>query len=330
MNSCSINILEKSFDEMANDWNDIFDSYDGNQIFTSFELQKTWWDHFGNDFENRIILMSKGDSKIIVPFKLSGNTGSLIGSKDLFDYQDFVYSGCSDIHQFMECFAHYLAKDIDVNELKLTSIPRESPILTILPEYLEKNNWTVNISNEDVTPKIQIPNSWGDYLGSLKKKHRHEIRRKIRRLYNYGKVEELEVRDYNGVQEHLDDFFVLHRISSAEKQNFMTPERESFFRDIALKLCQQGILRLRFLIVNSIKVAASMSFVNHEVEYLYNSGYNPDFNDLSVGILNHVFSIRKSIIEKNNVFDFMRGNEIYKYRLGGTDEHIFKLMAQKT
>tara|TARA_B100001964_G_C14139683_1_gene556816 strand:- start:392 stop:1216 length:825 start_codon:yes stop_codon:yes gene_type:complete len=274
--------------------------------------------------------MSKGDSKIIVPFKLSGNTGSLIGSKDLFDYQDFVYSGCSDIHQFMECFAHYLAKDIDVNELKLTSIPRESPILTILPEYLEKNNWTVNISNEDVTPKIQIPNSWGDYLGSLKKKHRHEIRRKIRRLYNYGKVEELEVRDYNGVQEHLDDFFVLHRISSAEKQNFMTPERESFFRDIALKLCQQGILRLRFLIVNSIKVAASMSFVNHEVEYLYNSGYNPDFNDLSVGILNHVFSIRKSIIEKNNVFDFMRGNEIYKYRLGGTDEHIFKLMAQKT
>ena len=73
-----------------------------------------------------------------------------------------------------------------------------------------------------------------------------------------------------------------------------------------------------------------MSFVNHEVEYLYNSGYNPDFNDLSVGILNHVFSIRKSIIEKNNVFDFMRGNEIYKYRLGGTDEHIFKLMAQKT
>ena len=61
MNSCSINIVEKSWDEMANDWNDIFDSYDGNRIFTSFGLQKTWWDHFGNDFKNRIILMSKGD-----------------------------------------------------------------------------------------------------------------------------------------------------------------------------------------------------------------------------------------------------------------------------
>ena len=330
MNSCSINIVEKSWDELANDWNDIFDSHEGNRIFTSFELQKTWWDHFGNDFKNRIILMSKGDSKIIVPFKLSGNTASLIGSEDLFDYQDFVYSERSDIHQFMDRLAHYLTKNIDVNELKLTSVPRESPILTILPEYLEKNSWTINISNEDVTPKIQIPNSWDDYLNSLKKKHRHEIRRKIRRLYNYGKVEELEVRDYNGVREHLDDFFVLHRISSSEKQNFMTIERESFFRDIALKLCHQGILRLRFLIVNSIKVAASMSFVNHEVEYLYNSGYNPDFNDLSVGILNHVFSIRKSIKENNNVFDFMRGNEMYKYRLGGIDEHIFKLTAQKT
>lgn len=329
MNSHSINIVEKSWNEMANDWNVIFDSFDGNRIFTSFGLQKTWWDHFGSDFKNRIILVSEGDSKIIVPFKLRGNTYSLIGSEDLFDYQDFVYSGCVDIHQFMNCLANYLTKDTDVNELKLTSIPQKSPILTVMPEYLERNNWTINISKEDVTPKIQIPNNWDDYLASLKKKHRHEIRRKIRRLYNYGKVEELEVRDYDSVREHLDDFFVLHRTSSTEKQKFMTPERESFFRDIALKLCQQGILRLRFLIVNSIRVAVSMSFVNHGVEYLYNSGYNPDFNDLSVGILNHVFSIRQSINEKNKVFDFMRGNEMYKYRLGGIDEHIFKLTAQK-
>ena len=46
-------------------------------------------------------------------------------------------------------------------------------------------------------------------------------------------------------------------------------------------------------------------------------------------MLNHIFAIKNSISEKNKVFDFMRGDEVYKYRLGGVNETISKLIAHK-
>jgi CelD/BcsL family acetyltransferase involved in cellulose biosynthesis len=58
--------------------------------------------------------------------------------------------------------------------------------------------------------------------------------------------------------------------------------------------------------------------------YLYNSGYNPEYESLSVGLLSKVFCIRKSIEEGKRVFEFLKGNEIYKQRLGGKEIPLYR------
>ena len=63
--------------------------------------------------------------------------------------------------------------------------------------------------------------------------------------------------------------------------------------------------------------------------YLYNSGYDPEFRDLSVGLINHAYGIRASIAEGIKVFDFMRGNEPYKYHLGGRDRAIYRIICRR-
>jgi CelD/BcsL family acetyltransferase involved in cellulose biosynthesis len=109
----------------------------------------------------------------------------------------------------------------------------------------------------------------------------------------------------------------------------MTTEREQFFCKIAIELAREGITRLCFLEIDGVKEATSLSFVSGEVRYLYNSGYNPAQSNLSVGLLNHALTIKSSIQSGHRVFDFMRGNEPYKYHLGGVDRQIFVLTAKR-
>jgi CelD/BcsL family acetyltransferase involved in cellulose biosynthesis len=51
--------------------------------------------------------------------------------------------------------------------------------------------------------------------------------------------------------------------------------------------------------------------------FLYNSGFDPQYESLSVGLLSKVLGIQESIREGKKKFDFLKGGEVYKERLGG-------------
>ncbi len=118
-------------------------------------------------------------------------------------------------------------------------------------------------------------------------------------------------------------------METPDKAEFMTAGRERFFRTVAVTLAREYSTRLVFLEINGEKVATSLSFVCRNVRYLYNSGYNPAQSSLSVGLLNHALTIKKSIEEGLRAFDFMRGDEAYKYHLGGVDREVFALTATR-
>src|SRR5439155_12414760 len=57
--------------------------------------------------------------------------------------------------------------------------------------------WTLNVEREDVCPVLTLPEGidFEEYLETLEKKHRHEIRRKIRRAAAAGQIELVESSD---------------------------------------------------------------------------------------------------------------------------------------
>ena len=322
-------IYDKSWNEVEKEWDDVFNSFSYNRIFQSPKVKKIWWKYFGKDNLYKILVITYSNNKLISPLKVQGKTCSFIGSTDLFDYQDLIYSNYQDIDLGLEKLVNFISNDLSVEELILNSIPDNSPTIKKMSKYLEQNNWQVDLTEEDVSPRISLPSTFDEYLSSLSKKNRHEIRRKLRRLDKIKDVEEYEFSKYQDIKDNLDDFFKLLRMSSDEKKEFMNLSRENFFRDLSLELSLQNQTRLRFLDIENIRVATSLSFVTNGTKYLYNSGYDPEYRDLSVGVLNHIFAIKNSISEKNKVFDFMRGDEVYKYRLGGVNETISKLIAHK-
>ena len=190
---------ELPWDKIANEWEEVFNSFEGNRFFQSEIVKNIWKKNFGKDSKYKIFVVSNTNNKMISPFKINDQKYTFIGSKDLFDYQDFIYSDHIDIDELLESLVIFLSNDLSIKELELDSIPTSSPTIKKITEYLKKYNWDVEISLEDVSPRLVLPETFEEYLLSLNKKNRHEIRRKLRRLDEIEGVRSYEFSDKKNI-----------------------------------------------------------------------------------------------------------------------------------
>ncbi len=167
--------------------------------------------------------------------------------------------------------------------------------------------------------ELDLPSTWDEYLAMLDRKQRHEVRRKLRRLEAAGNVDYHVVEDSAAVHEVMDIFLKLFSESREDKATFMTAQMESFFRSLADSMAEAGLLKVGILELDTLPVAMVMCFDYNNCVYLYNSGYDPQYRSLSVGLLSKVLHIKDSIQRGRKRFDFLKGGEPYKYHLGGRD-----------
>lgn len=330
MTCYSAGIEQGTFESLADHWQHLIEGCSEPTFFDQPTWQKTWWSQFGGDSELKLMAVrsDSGDINMIAPLMIDGSEVSFLGSTDLVDYHDFL-SRDRLSPSCIQAVVAALSEMSNIDTITLQSLPGNSPTINQFREAAEQAGWEVEIEQEDVAPRIELPATWDDYVSGLRKKDRHELRRKLRRLEAAGEVRQIELTSPEDVEAAMGEFMRLHRMSTPDKNEFMTSDREQFFTRIAIDLASENSTRLCFLEVNGERVATSLSFVCRDVRYLYNSGYNPAQSKLSVGLLNHALAIKSSIEERHRVFDFMRGNESYKYHLGGIDREIYALKASR-
>ena len=210
--------------------------------------------------------------------------------------------------------------------IRLEFVPEERPTLDAFGSVLADAGYQVTRSRQTVSPMLALPDSYDGYVQSLGKKERHELRRKVRRLEGAGAASFRFASDAErGVV--LDRFFELHRLSRGEKADFMTPNAERFFRDIADALAPLDRLRLGVLSFDRVDAAVLYGFSFGRVLALYNAAYDPGLASLSVGIVSHAWEIREAIAQGYTTYDLLRGDEPYKYDLGATDRWLGRLDA---
>jgi CelD/BcsL family acetyltransferase involved in cellulose biosynthesis len=244
---------------------------------------------------------------------------SFIGSPDVCDYMDFVVAPGKAL-AFFTALLDKLKKD-GIKELHLESLRHDSTVMTCLVDMAKGKEYEVFCTQEDVSLDLDLPSTWDEYLRTLNPKQRRETGRKFRRLeeeedINYRIIESAE-------PEVLDIFFRLMRVSREDKAAFLTPEMESFFRALAQTMAEAGMLRFGVLEISRKPVAAVMCFDYNDKVYLYNSGYDPAYGYVSVGLLSKLLSIKDSIERGRKGYDFLKGTEEYKYRLEGREIPIY-------
>ena len=322
-------VRTEPFEEFQAEWEKILPDCCTNNIFLTPWWQRVWWRRFGEESELRILSVRDDGAVLgIAPLMLSDDrTLRFLGGSDLFDYHDFLVTKGNEL-SFFGALLDYLSTT-DWNAIDLRSVPEGSPTIDYLPSLAEQRGYTVEVSEEDVTPRALLPPTWDEYVAHLSKKNRHELRRKLRRLEKEGVNRQYICDGPEALPECMQDFFRLHRASSPEKAEFMTPQREEFFMDAAMELGARGQFRLAFLELDGVRVASSINIDYRDSYFLYNSGYDPAYSSLSVGLLNKVLDIKGAIEAGKRSFDFLRGAERYKYHLGAKDYVLYRLVVRR-
>jgi CelD/BcsL family acetyltransferase involved in cellulose biosynthesis len=186
------------------------------------------------------------------------------------------------------------------------------------------------LAREDVCPQIELPSSWEEYLSThLDKKQRHELRRKMRRAEDEVKVNWRWV-DAGGFNDGMEAFFRLHKASHPDKEAFMDERMQRFFREVARAALEKDWLRLGVLEYNGESVASYLCFDYGSDRLVYNSGFDLRlYGTLSPGIVLLGYLVRDAIGTGRKRFDFLQGNERYKYDMGARDTEVMRLVVQR-
>lgn len=190
-------------------------------------------------------------------------------------------------------------------------------------KYFKTHSQSV-ITHKEVSPYISLPETWEEYLESLERTDRKELKRKLRRI----ETQSFKFIVQNTVDEtQFDEFIRLHRLSDQAKNKFMTSEMRGFFWDLS-QAPKAGDWKsmFYFLTLNDVYVAAVFAFTNGSQILCYNSGYDPAQGYYSVGLMLKAMIIRQAIQERRQIVDFLRGNERYKYDLGAKDTILYNIL----
>lgn len=255
-----------------------------------------------------------------------GRAVRFCGGTDVTDYLDIV-AQAEDVPGVWSAVLGYLFEHRDRwDNLDFHCLPDWSPSRSVLATLLA--NAAVRTAQEEVCPQVPLHGSFHAYLRALAKKERHEIRRKARNLEQ--QVPQAQVRVLTERDEALallPDFFRLHRLSAPDKERFLTPTVKAFFARIVGETADGGWLRLYVLNDGETPIAMMLSFVAGNRLLVYNSGFDPDYRHVSVGMTLTGMMIEHAANAGVAICDFLRGNESYKYRFGAVDTPIWRVLA---
>lgn len=319
----------ESFQEIQTEWEELLSLSPVNTLYLTPQWQQVWWETFGDGKKMAgFYVRSCGNMMAIASLARQGDAVTFMGGPETFDYNDFLVRPgfeAAFFGQLLQCM-----EEKSFHTLTLYSLAENSPTLTYLPERARQEGYRVEVTEEDVAPGLALPSTWEEYLALLSKKDRHELRRKFRRLESTENWRWYCLDDEEQINDRLDDFLRLMRMSAKEKELYMTEQREHFFRRIAQLTSQMGLLKLFFLEMDGEPVATTLCFDYGSSRLLYNSGYNPEYGYYSVGLLLNALCLGNAIEQGKEYFDFLRGSEPYKYHLGGQNRILYQMVVERS
>ena len=320
---------------LAADWNKLLDESVTHIPFLRYEYLAAWWATRGGGEwpESELaVVTARQDGRLvgIAPLFFARNRDGqpallLLGSIEISDYLD-ILALPGDLSVFLSGLMDFIARPAfpDWRLLDWHNLPEASPTLPALQAQAEKRGWMYTQARTYHVPSIPLTGDFETYLAGIDKKQRHEIRRKMRRAGESGhNVRWYIVEDASSLDAEVEAFLDL-MADDPEKSAFLTAPMRKQMHLACRAAFEYGWLQLAFLETNGQKAAGYLNFDYLNRIWVYNSGIDRRFMDLSAGwvLLGHLLEWANE--NKRTEFDFMRGDEDYKYRFGGVDKFVVR------
>lgn len=330
----------RTLPEMAaikEEWNRLLFSSASHVPFLRNEYLCAWWETLGGGEwsagELYVVIGRNASGELvgIAPlFSVENSAGQpawmLLGSIEISDYLDLIAPPDS-LEEFIFELLVFLEKQHPARYLLLDlyNLLDSSLTLAVLESASSRVGWKYSLESLQQCPYIPLPEDWDVYLAGIDKKQRHEIRRKMRRAEEYSlPVNCYIVEDRSALEADMESFFEL-MAKDPEKELFLTQAMRAQMKNSMRIAFDQGWLQLAFIEVGGKKAAAYLNLDYNNRIWVYNSGYDPEFRDISPGWVLLGYLLKWAIKNCRSVFDFMRGNEEYKYRFGAIDQRVVRV-----
>ncbi|HUR16264.1 MAG TPA: GNAT family N-acetyltransferase [Candidatus Limnocylindrales bacterium] len=355
------------------DWDRLLAATASPTPFSRWTFHRAWWDAYGATAHEEYLLLADraaGETRAIVPLmhrhEVEADDASthtvvrehaprcapvdgqamaiMFGASYHADYATAL-AAPEDLGAAAVTLAHALADESqlfdgdalwDVVDLRrLRGMDPSLPALDAAMRAVgEDHGWRTNCEEEDVCPVVTVRgDTWDEYLATLEKSDRHEIRRKMRRAATVGS---LAIEIVPPSPEVIEDFISLHDQRFGEDGLFPDNEggrRSRLFVQRLAELeqaegpsCQLHVARVT---CGAALIFTLLAFDDGQTCFMYNGGMDPEARQASPGVTGVGMYFQDRIAAGRRRFDFLRGNERYKYEWGAVDEPIFRLLVQR-
>lgn len=325
MQVTTINQLNQ-FEQIKTAWDAVYSADSHAQIFLSWAWLRGWFEVTPNPW---IVLAVSLDKKspyvgffpltmlVVKKYGLSLFHELRMGGDPAADYTGFV---CLPEYEkeAISAFAAYVQQHLrwdvlllkDVLDLRLDSFLK----------CFSDRNFNVQQFNSTSCPYLPLPNTWEQYLRDfLGSKSRKNLRYALRQIESRDEFCFISAQTDN-IDSQIQALLTLHQMQWGLK-----PESSlKLYRSIFRRCFENNRFWLNVLWSATTPVAATGIFVDSKKKtyYGYMTGYNPEFSKLSPGRVMMAYSIRHAIENGFQIYDFLRGDEDYKFTYFGAQERF--------
>lgn len=316
---------ENVFDSLRDQWQRLFTQTES-APFLSWEWLSTWYEYFGASRtpfilkatrENRLIgllPLCLEEKKVLgMSLKRLAFIGEQVGGADYLD----LIAEPEDKREILSAVFEFLKKENCFDLICLENLASDSELVGFLRCFNErpaKQNLRFAESTAAICPQINLSGGWEIILKESKRAS--NFKRKLKQL---EKIPDFELRTVTSPDETgaaFERFFYLHekrwsRNGGSELSGH--PRLVSFQRDLIRSLAATGLLRFDELWARGKCRAAVYGLDDGRTFYYYNSGYDLEWANFSVGLVLIGLSVKNAVARGNSVYDFLRGDETYKF-----------------
>lgn len=312
-------------------WDALTDSSSSATTFTSFTWQMEGIASRLPASALRLFTLQTGD-KLLAAIPMELKPGGFLESAGyaVSDYLDPLVAD-NDAESTWAAFLSLLDQlwDRQLKAITFHNLRDSCPARQILPKLAGGLGLVVEDTVTANAARIALPPTWDAYLESLDSHERKELRRKIRKVETQANGR-LDVIDAANIQpHHISTALDLIEAADESKRQWLRENVRPLLTQIGLPLVQEGRMRLSMLMLQDAPAACLIELPPRNGPLLYNSGFDPAQRQWSPGAVTFGLAIKNAIESGSPIFDLLRGDEPYKYKLGAQDSPVHRLVLHR-
>jgi len=320
------------FLDLQSDWERLFKANPRHSPFLAWGWVNAWLKHIAGPHELQIIFLRDNSGALVFILPLLRKSGERkFGSTKLALVCSYGPE-CSD-HLGCLCSADLESRSAELSALAIAHCLGRYDTISMgcldsaggYPSILETAMLTSGrnskVRPDIICPTVSLPESWDEFLLQLSSNFRSQVRRSYKQIVgeeqpNFRSLDhsEADVFTRELIRLNRSRMQAKGEVSSLEEDAFRT-----FLEEAIPYMASRGFAWLDTIERDGEMLGTALNFVHGDSVYFYMGGFDSQAGKLRPGTALFAQVIQRSIGGGYAKYDFLRGDETYKYRWNAND-----------